>query len=111
MTKVAVQSTRVTLGHRIFECKRKIGQGSFAIVWEVLECVMNFADTGAASARAAKPTGTPLALKCSTPHNQQMLEAWVFEAEVLQQLAAALQPDASAGQRVPRYVTHSQTCK
>jgi len=112
-SSAAVLSNKVTVGRRIFECKRKIGQGSFAVVWEVQEYggVMNFADASAANTRTAKPTGVPLALKCSSPRTPQMLEACVFEAEVLQQLAASLQPDADAGQRVPRYVTHSQTCK
>jgi len=113
VANTAAHNNRVTVGRRIFEPKRKIGQGSFAVVWEVLECgsEMSFGDSDPARSRMTKPTGVPLALKCSTPHSQQMLEACVFEAEVLQQLAKLLQTDADAGQRVPRYVTHSQTCK
>jgi len=99
----SVRSSRaggaVSVGGRRFERLRDLGKGSFGVVWEVLERTEK--DSAAETLEAAT-----LALKCSTPANQQMLEACVFEAEVLQQLAVALPAEVTAARRVPAYVAH-----
>jgi serine/threonine protein kinase len=47
-----------------------------------------------------------LAVKISNPTNDQLLQACLLEAEILQQLAASLPQDAIAANRVPRYFSH-----
>jgi len=83
-----------------FERVRVLGKGSFGIVWEVNESL-------ASSGKSKLAKDFTLALKCSMPANQNMLEACLLEAEVLQQLAKALPADVVAYNRVPQYVTHS----
>jgi len=90
----------VKVGGRYFERVRVLGKGSFGIVWEVNESA-----TSSGKSKSAKDF--KLALKCSMPANQKMLEACLLEAEVLQQLALALPADVVAYNRVPQYVTHS----
>jgi len=87
----------VSVAGRSFERLRELGKGSFGVVWEVQE------------AGDAKGSSGTLALKCSKPANQQMLEACLFEAEVLQKLAAALPAEVAEDNRVPRYVAHCMT--
>jgi len=77
---------------RTLKCVRELGRGSFGVVWEVQE----------------HEGGPLLALKISTPANQQLLEACLLEAEVLRQLEAALPSEVADAQRVPRYVTHAR---
>mmetsp|Transcript_137278 Transcript_137278/g.382926 ORF Transcript_137278/g.382926 Transcript_137278/m.382926 type:complete len:597 (+) Transcript_137278:86-1876(+) len=84
---------------RAFERLRRLGSGSFAVVWEARER----ADPEGTDGEAEDPV---VAIKCSSPANQQMLEACCLEAEVLQQLAAALPAETAAARRVPRYVAH-----
>jgi len=90
----------VNVGGRHFERVRVLGKGSFGIVWEVNE-------RSASSGKPKPHKDFTLALKCSMPANQKMLEACLLEAEVLQQLAQALPADVIAYNRVPQYVTHS----
>lgn len=89
----------MNVGGRHFERVRVLGKGSFGIVWEVNEAP--------GKSKPAKSPDFTLALKCSMPANQKMLEACLLEAEVLQQLAMALPADVVAYNRVPQYVTHS----
>lgn len=90
----------VNVGGRVFERVRVLGKGSFGVVWEVCE-------TTDQCGKAKRSSNFPLALKCSMPANEKMLEACLLEAEVLQQLAAALPADVAAANRVPQYVAHS----
>lgn len=92
-------SGSVNVGGRTFERLRELGKGSFGVVWEVQESSPSVAGD-------SKGCSGPLALKCSKPANQQMLEACQFEAEVLQRLAAALPEEVAKCNRVPRYIAH-----
>mmetsp|Transcript_30197 Transcript_30197/g.95268 ORF Transcript_30197/g.95268 Transcript_30197/m.95268 type:complete len:653 (+) Transcript_30197:1-1959(+) len=89
----------VIVGGRSFDRLRELGKGSFGLVWEVQEITCP-------AAADAKSSSTSLALKCSKPANQQMLEACMFEAEVLQRLAAVLPGEVAESNRVPRYIAH-----
>jgi len=87
----------VSIGGRAFEQLRMLGKGSFGVVWEVQDA------GGSSPSEEARPT---LALKCSTPANQQMLDACLLEAKVLQLLADALPAGLEGNHRVPQYVAH-----
>ncbi|CAE8622179.1 unnamed protein product, partial [Polarella glacialis] len=83
----------VTIGSRSFERVRELGSGSFGVVWEVIEKGLE----------SSKPA---LALKKTSPAKQEMLEACLLEAEVLQQLADMLPADLASARCVPRYEAH-----
>mmetsp|Transcript_94007 Transcript_94007/g.186390 ORF Transcript_94007/g.186390 Transcript_94007/m.186390 type:complete len:595 (-) Transcript_94007:185-1969(-) len=89
----------VMVGSRTFERMHKLGRGSFATVWQVREK----STVGNKTVEEA-----PIwALKVSSPENEQMLEACLLEAEILQQLAFLLPDEIMAANRVPRYVAHT----
>jgi serine/threonine protein kinase len=78
---------------------RKLGEGSFATVWEVRENNT----TGNKTAEQAPVW----ALKVSSPGSEQLLKACCLEAEILQLLARLLPNEIVAANRVPRYVAHT----
>lgn len=90
----------VTVGGRKFRRSGKLGQGSFAVVWDAYEVC----NGGSSTAEHGAPA---LALKCSSPASPQLREACLFEAEVLRRLAMSLPPKAA--NRVPTYIAH-ETC-
>jgi len=103
MSARVVQSEKtVVLNNRTFERLRKLGQGSFATVWEVQEVSTGIGQRG-------WPLRTALALKVSMPANPQMFDACVLEAEILQQLSATLPEKVVSAKRVPEYITHGIT--
>jgi len=87
----------LSVGGRKFKRSGKLGQGSFAVVWEAYEVCNGGSGTAEHGASA-------LALKCSRPATPQLREACLFEAEVLRRLAMALPPKAT--NRVPKYIAH-----
>jgi len=87
------------VGSRIFQRMHKLGRGSFATVWEVREKNI---------VRHETVEEAPIwALKVSSPMSEQMQEACLLEAEILQQLALLLPDEIVAANRVPRYVAHT----
>jgi serine/threonine protein kinase len=87
------------VGSRTLERMHKLGQGSFATVWEVREKSIVGNETVQES---------PIwALKVSSPINEQILEACLLEAEILQRLALLLPDEVLAANRVPQYVAHT----
>jgi len=100
---MASEDADVMVGTRSFERMHKLGQGSFATVWEVREKNMVGDETVQES--------PILALKVSSPVNEQILEACLLEAEILQQLALILSDEVVAANRVPQYVAHTVSCE
>jgi len=84
------------------QCLRKLGKGSFATVWEARPLDGNSKVYG--SDVVLPDSG--LAVKISNPTSDQLLQACIFEAEILQQLAKSQLHDIIAANRVPHYFSH-----
>lgn len=84
------------VGGVLYRAGKKLGAGSFGVVWE-------------ATIEAASPDVAPIAVKCAMPATVEAFKAAVREADVLRQLSEALPEDGDAARRAPRYLSHSVT--